>query len=210
MKRRRLLGLERTGAAAARAALPLLLLAAFSGPVLAGTEEGRAKAQSCVACHGANGNSASPLIPSLSGQPRQFIVSALFQFREGKRKSEPMSGIAANLSNADMNDLAAYFSAQQPAAAQNKTAQANVAQGRKISVENNCVACHAANLMGQQHIPRIAGQQKDYLREQLRSFKASTRGEMDGVMTSAAQALSEADIDILADYLSGLPVEAAR
>jgi len=210
MRRSRSLWLKRAGAAAVRAALPLLLLAAFSEKALAGVEEGRAKAQSCVACHGPDGNSANPLIPSLSGQPKQFIVSALFQFREGKRKAEPMTGIAANLSNADMNDLAAYFAAQPAAAPQNKTAEAHVVQGRQISVQNNCVACHAANLMGQQHIPRIAGQQKDYLRAQLRSFKASTRGEMDGVMTSAAQALSEADIEILADYLSGLPVAAAR
>ena len=62
--------------------------------------------------------------------------------------------------------------------------------------------------MGQQHIPRLAGQQKDYLRAQLASFKASTRGEMDGVMTSAAQALSADDIDVLADYMAGLPVTA--
>ena len=75
-------------------------------------------------------------------------------------------------------------------------------------MKNNCVACHAANLMGQQHIPRLAGQQKEYLRTQLASFKASTRGEMDGVMTSAAQALSADDIDVLADYLAGLPVAA--
>ena len=73
-------------------------------------------------------------------------------------------------------------------------------------MQNNCVACHAANLMGQQHIPRLAGQQKDYLRARLASFKASTRGEMDGVMTSAAQALSADHIDALADYLAELPV----
>ena len=46
---------------------------------------------------------------------------------------------------------------------------------------------------------------KEYLAAQLRSFKASTRGELDGVMTSAAQSLSEHDMDVLAEYLSGLP-----
>jgi cytochrome c553 len=107
-----------------------------------------------------------------------------------------------------MNDLAAYFSAQPAVAPPHKTAPANVDKGRQLSVQNNCVACHAANLMGQQHIPRLAGQQKDYLRTQLASFKASTRGEMDGVMTSAAQALTANDIDVLADYLAGLPVTA--
>lgn len=197
---------RRAGAAACAAAL--LALMVHATPAAAGAEEGRAKAQTCVACHGENGNSASPAFPSLSGQPKQFIVSALFQFREGKRQNEIMSPMAAKLSNADMNDLAAYFSAQPALAPQHKTAPANVEKGKQLSVQNNCVACHAANLMGQQHIPRLAGQQKDYLRAQLASFKASTRGEMDGVMTSAAQALSPEDIDVLADYLAGLPVTA--
>lgn len=197
---------RRAGAAAFAAAL--LVLATHAAPAAAGAEEGRAKAATCVACHGDNGNSASPAFPSLSGQPKQFIVSALFQFREGKRQNEVMSPMAAKLSNADMNDLAAYFSAQPALAPQHKTAPANVEKGRQLSVQNNCVACHAANLMGQQHIPRLAGQQKDYLRAQLAAFKASTRGEMDGVMTSAAQALSADDIDVLADYLAGLPVSA--
>ena len=195
-------------ARAAASAAALLMLAIYAAPAAAGAEEGRAKAAACVACHGENGNSASPAFPSLSGQPKQFIVSSLFQFREGKRQNEVMSPMAAKLSNADMNDLAAWFSAQPALAPQHKTAPANVDKGRQLSVQNNCVACHAANLMGQQHIPRLAGQQKDYLRAQLASFKASTRGEMDGVMTSAAQALSVEDIDVLADYLAGLPVAA--
>jgi cytochrome c553 len=198
----------RAGAAASAAAL--LMLASYAAPAAAGADEGRAKAAACVACHGENGNSASPAFPSLSGQPKQFIVSALFQFREGKRQNEVMSPLAAKLSNADMNDLAAWFSSQPAAAPQHKTAPANVEKGRQLSVQNNCVACHSASLMGQQHIPRLAGQQKDYLRAQLASFKASTRGEMDGVMTSAAQALSADDIDVLADYLAGLPVAGAR
>ena len=58
--------------------------------------------------------------------------------------------------------------------------------------------------MGQQHIPRLAGQQRDYLRTQLRGFKAQTRFDMDGQMTSAAQTLSEADIDTLANYLAAI------
>jgi cytochrome c553 len=200
--------LGRVSAAANPAALLTLLLvgllALCSRPALAGAEEGRAKAQTCIACHGPGGNSVIPSIPSLTGQPKQFIVSALYQFREGKRKNDQMTPMAANLSNADLNDLAAFFAAQPLAAWPAKTT-ANLAEGKRLATENNCVACHAANLMGQQHIPRLAGQHKDYLGAQLRSFKASTRGEMDGVMTSAAQALTEADIEVLTDYLAGLP-----
>jgi cytochrome c553 len=192
----------RTSAAAAAAALSLL---AFVQPVYAGVEEGRVKAQTCVACHGPSGNSTNPAIPSLSGQPKQFIVSALYQFREGKRKNDQMTPLAANLSNVDLNDLAAYFSAQPVVPAGVKTSEANAAAGKRLTAQHNCIACHAGNLMGQQHIPRIAGQQIDYLLEQLRAFKASTRADMDGTMTSAAQALSQQDINVLAEYLAGLP-----
>ena len=83
-----------------------------------------------------------------------------------------------------------------------------MSEGKRLSAQNNCVACHAANLMGQQHIPRLAGQRREYLSDQLRSFKVSTRGELDGVMTSAAQGLTEQDMDILSEYMAGLPTAA--
>lgn len=193
--------IQRNSASLATAAL--IASTAFQ-PAWAGIEEGRVKAQTCIGCHGPGGNSSIPLIPSLSGQPKQFIISALFQFREGKRVNAQMSPFATALSNADLNDLAAYFSAQAIAGDQASASASSMAVGKQLSVQNNCVACHAANLMGQQHIPRIAGLHKDYLREQLLSFKASKRGEMDGVMTSAAQALTVQDIEVLAEYLSGL------
>jgi cytochrome c553 len=185
------------------AALSFLGLAC-APTAFADAESGRQKAQGCVACHGPGGNSANPAVPTLAGQPQQFIVTQLFMFREGKRKDAQMSPFAANLSNADLNDLAAYFSAQPHAPPAHATAAETAATGRRITEQQNCVACHGRTLMGVQHIPGLAGQQAEYLRAQLRGFKASTRFDMDGNMTSAAQALSDADIDILADYLSGL------
>jgi cytochrome c553 len=194
---------RRSAVAMFAAALSFLTLAC-SRAAFADTESGRQKAQVCVACHGPDGNSANPAVPTLAGQPQQFVVTQLFMFREGKRTDAQMSPFAANLSNADLNDLAAYFSAQPHAPPSHVTAPETAAAGRRITEQNNCVACHARTLMGQQHIPRLAGQQAEYLRTQLRGFKASTRFDMDGNMTSAAQGLSDADIDILADYLSGL------
>ena len=81
---------------------------------------------------------------------------------------------------------------------------AGAAEGSAVAQKNNCTACHTATLAGQQHIPRLAGQHRDYLAIQLQGFRAGTRAEMDGVMTSAAQGLSPADIELLADYLSTL------
>ncbi len=193
-----------TAAPKLAAVFVLAALLSFSPLTQAGVEEGRVKAQVCIACHGADGNSAIPTIPSIAGQPKQNIVTALFMFREERRKNDMMSPFAAKLSNADLNDLAAYFNAQKMTS---PTAQASaevVAKGREVTVRNNCVACHTPTMAGQQHIPRLAGQHKPYLLDQLKAFKAGTRGDMDGTMTSAAQGLAVDELEMLAEYLSTL------
>jgi len=158
----------------------------------------------CVACHGAGGNSTNSAVPSIAGQPRQFITTALYMFREGYRKDAQMSPVAAQLSNADFNELAGHFSGQAPAPPRHQARPENAAAGPALTQKFNCTQCHGPRLLGQQQMPRLAGQQFDYLRDQLRAFKAGKRGEMDGNMTAAAQPLSDKDIEVLADYLSGL------
>lgn len=182
----------------------LPFLACLQVATAADAEAGRQKAQTCVACHGPGGNSVISAIPSLAGQPRQFIATQLIMFRIGNRKDPQMSPLAANLGNADINDLAAYFSTQPLTPPARVTAPDKTAAGRRLTEQYHCVSCHSAALTGQMHIPRLAGQQADYLRVQLRGFRAGTRFDMDGQMSSAAQALSDADINVLADYLAGL------
>jgi cytochrome c553 len=192
----------RAGAAALAAAL--LLLAPLPALAAGDIEAGRQKAQVCQACHGPEGKSVNPLVPILAGQPAQAVVTQLFQFREGKRKNEVMSPFALKLSNTDLNDLAAYFSAQKAPPPAHKSDPAKVAAGQRLTVEYNCVACHTATLVGQQQMPRLAGQQLEYLRTQLTLFRAQQRSDMDGNMTSAAQVLTPQDIDAITDYLAGL------
>jgi cytochrome c553 len=170
----------------------------------AGLEEGRVKSQVCATCHGVDGNAVSSNIPSLAAQPKQFIVTALFMYREGKRKNEVMSVFAEKLSNADLNDLAQYFSSQKLNSPSQESDAAVLAKGREITEKNNCVACHTANLVGQQHIPRLAGQHQPYLLEQLKLFKAAQRGDFDGTMTSAAQGLKSEELEVLSQYLASL------
>ncbi len=184
----------------------VFVLVALASHANAGLEEGRVKAQACIACHGADGNSIIPTIPSIAGQPRQFIVTALYMFREGRRTSDVMAPFAAKLSNADLNDLAAYFNAQTMTPPTGQASAQTIAKGRAVTAANNCVACHTATLVGQQQMPRLAGQHKPYLLEQLKAFKAGTRGDLDGTMTSAAQGLVVEELDMLADYLSTLQV----
>ena len=182
-------------AAALAAALPLVLFPLASNG---------AEPQACAACHGPEGNSTNPVMPSLAGQPAQFIAMQLFLFRQGDRKDSQMTPVAKTLTNTEMNELAAYFSRQKPAPPSRKTAPENVEAGRRLAKQFNCVQCHSPTLAGLQHIPRLAGQQFEYLRTQLRGFKAQTRADLDGNMTAAAQPLSDKDIEVLADYLSGL------
>lgn len=197
-RRHRVRSASQWAAAAALATGALPALAAETSPAL------QQRAAVCAACHGANGNSAQADVPSLAGQPKQFITTQLVMFREGNRKNAVMTPLAAGLSNVDINELGGYYAGLAPAPAGPAVAADKATAGRALAERLNCTQCHGAALKGQQHIPRLAGQQAAYLRAQLQGFKAMTRFDMDGNMTSAAQALTPPDIDALAEYLSGL------
>ena len=168
-------------------------------------EAGRQKAEAvCAACHGPGGISQNPTVPSLAGQRNDYVVLALYQLRAGHRPSETMAQFAKPLSDNDLGNLAAYYSALKPWRSARQASPAALADGPTLAQQKNCVQCHAPGLAGQEHIPRLAGQQIEYLTVQLRLFKAATRGDIDGNMTSAAQELTNKDIDILTDYISGL------
>jgi len=188
-------------------AIATAFLFACPAALAADAAAGEKKAAVCAACHGEAGNSTNPQWPSLAQQPAQFISTSLFMFREGNRKNDLMTPMAKSLSNADMNDLAAYFAAQKAAAPKHQSKPENAAAGPGLAKKFNCSQCHGPKLMGQQHIPRLAGQQYDYLLSNLREFKAQKRADIDGNMTSAAQALTPQDIEVLADYLAGLAVQ---
>ena len=103
-----------------------------------------------------------------------------------------------------MPELAQHFSSQKLAPPRHQSSAENAAAGPALAKKFNCTQCHGPSLMGQQQMPRLAGQQHEYLKAQLRAFKSGKRGEMDGNMSAAAQPLSDKDIEVLADYLAGL------
>ena len=70
---------------------------------------GRTKATPCVACHGEDGKGIAPNYPVLAGQHADYTAHALRQYRSGERKNAIMAGFATNLSDADIEDLAAWF-----------------------------------------------------------------------------------------------------
>ena len=84
-----------------------------TGVAQAGNPElGRAKSTACVACHGDDGRGTAPNYPVLAGQYADYLALALRQYRSGERNNPLMSPFAANLSDADIADLAAYYAAK--------------------------------------------------------------------------------------------------
>jgi len=189
-------------------ALVSLILSACLGalPVMAhaDADAGKAKAAVCVACHGPAGNSTNPDYPVLAGQTARYLYLELRDFKAGRRSDPRMSPMAANLSPDDMHDLADYFAAQQPAPIAFKADPVKVDAGRKKAAEVLCTMCHLGGFTGQNEIPRVAGQQYPYIVKQLRDFRAHTRTNDAGSMTSVAKGLSDADIENLASYVANL------
>jgi cytochrome c553 len=192
--------------AAARLGLAGLLAMMSACPALAyDANAGREKAEAvCAACHGRDGRSQQAAVPSLAGQRNDYVVLALYQFRAGHRPSPLMAPIAATLTDTDLGNIAAYYSALKPWAPERSPGDAAAAEGPVLTQQRNCVQCHGPGLAGQDSVPRIAGQKIDYLKAQLRAFRAGNRGDIDGNMTSAASQLTDREIDTLADYVSGL------
>lgn len=169
----------------------------------ADAEAGKRKTEVCGACHGVDGNSASPEFPSLAAQPPLYLLYQLLNFRDGRRKSDVMVPFAASLSDGDMKDIAAYFTAQKARAPQDVD-EAVVAAGKAVETRNHCGSCHMPGFTGQKHIARLAGQQRDYLVRSLKGFRGNTRADLDGMMSESAQPLSDKDIDDVAAWLSKL------
>jgi cytochrome c553 len=186
-----------------RAAFLFCLVAPVAAPAQ-DIEAGKAKAQVCAACHGADGNAALPAFPILAGQTARYIYLQLRDFKEGRRADPQMSPMAAPLSREDMFDLAAYFAAQKPRPADFKADEARAARGKAKADETLCTMCHLGGFMGQNEIPRVAGQHYEYVVKQLRDFKARKRTNDAGNMTSVARTLSDEDIENLGHYLASL------
>ena len=186
-------------------ALAVAVVMAATGEVAhAGdVEAGKRKSASCATCHGADGNASITGMPSIAGQPNYFTHWQLIKYRDGRRKDPQMSPPAQNLTDADMADLAAYYAVQQPRPRPAATDPAKVAEGQRLANLHHCTSCHRPDLSGQQQVPRLAGQDFDYLLKLLRSFKAKTASDLDGLMTMSAQPLREEEILDLVHFMAG-------
>lgn len=173
--------------------------------------------QVCAACHAADGNSTAPANPKIAGQFPEYLHKQLSDFKaqggkDAARKNPVMAGMVANLSEADMKGLAAYYAGQKlrPAAAADKNL---AALGQKLWRGGNaakgvpaCAGCHGPAGAGiPAQYPRLAGQYPEYIVAQLKSFREGGRSnDPNGMMRGVAAKLSDPEIRAVAEYAAGL------
>jgi len=160
--------------------------------------------QQCAACHGEDGNSRMPNIPSLAGQPAFYVLNQLFLMREGVRKVEAMAAIVKDLTDPDLEALSQHFS-KLPAKASDEQADAAIVKhGAEVATARRCNSCHGPALAGVDQVPRIAKQRIDYLTATLKAYRDNPRPGADTLMSSAVAGLSDADLTALAHYCASL------
>jgi cytochrome c553 len=166
---------------------------------------GRQKAEMCVGCHGDNGISQIENIPSLAGQPDQFIQWQLVYFRAGSRKNEQMQPAVEQLNNEDIRNLGAYFASLTPPKGPQDDNPDLSEKGKQAAAGRRCASCHTDSYAGTKAVARVAGQREDYLIKALHDYKSGVRsGGGQAAMADVAYPLSEEEITALAHYLSRL------
>jgi cytochrome c553 len=184
---------------------PLALAFALTLPIAPpASAQAPARAVVCVACHGEGGRSTITLNPILAGQTSRYLYLQLRDFQEGRRSDPQMTPMVAGLSRDELRELSDYFAAQKPKPQTFKVDPEKARLGKLKAEETLCTMCHLGGFLGQNEIPRVAGQHYDYIVKQLSDFKARKRTNDAGNMTSVSNTLNAADIENLGHYLAGL------
>ncbi len=210
----------RRSGAPALALLLALGLAACTGGTQTEAQRAVAKAHVCSSCHGLDGKSLSSNFPRLAGQQKEYLVNQLKAFRDHSR-ADPhattyMWGMAASLTDADIDALADYYSKQSPAMGSPGDSK-EVAAGRTIfemGIESEnvpaCKTCHGDQAEGSGEIPRLAGQHRSYLERQLQAFAENARANE--IMHQNSMNLTAQQISDVAAYLASVtePAQAQK
>jgi cytochrome c553 len=176
----------------------LLLTALFSSLVVS-----QERVQLCAACHGADGNSVDPKVPSIAGQPKLFLETQLVLFREELRKSDLMLPVVKGLKDPELIKLAEHFS-KLPAKGM-ESGEPNptlMKTGQERAKALRCGICHLSDFSGQNQVPRLAGQREAYLEGEMRAYRDGKRTGGDTIMAAALYGVGDVDIKALAHFLS--------
>ncbi len=164
----------------------------------------------CFICHGADGESSSPVFPRLAGQHANYVARQLADYKSGKRKSSAMQPMVEELGADDFKALGAYFEAR-PVRAHPVEDPELAQMGRFIFSRGNpysgvaaCAGCHGPTGHGTETLPRLAGQHAQYTENQLKAFNKRERTNDNAVMHGVAAKLTELEVKAVAAYISGL------
>lgn len=171
--------------------------------------------QVCSACHGKTGQAVSDQFPKLAGQHKEYLLIQLSEFAEHRRSTPNAVAFMWSfnqLTSAQMNELARYYSSQAPMVGE-PTKSPLLARGKSIYEQGiagsnvmACSSCHGSNAVGKNEIPRLAGQHPRYLAEQITLFKNSTKRPNGVAMMSLTHSMSKEDIQAVSIYLGSLQV----
>ena len=180
---------------------------------LGNIQSGKEKAETCIACHGEDGNSVVGLWPSLAGQNINYLKKQLRLIQSGERPIPVMNGQLDGYDDQDLEDMAAYYSSKK-----NKIGGASadlVEQGFKLyyagSLEKGipaCTACHSPRGRGNSPAgyPLLSGQKTEYISKTLKDYRLGDRqdSEQSEIMVSIAYKLDDKEIEALASFINGL------
>jgi cytochrome c553 len=180
-----------------------VLISLVALPVAAATLEERLVP--CLACHGEQGQSAIPEVPSLGAQPAFYVTIQLYMFRERMRVVEPMNEVTKGLSDDDVRRMAELISKlPPPPPAAEPPDPGRIERARALIQQHRCNFCHNQDFSGAENVPRLAGQREDYLVKALREYKSNARRGYDPSMADVMVPVTDVDILDLAHFLARL------
>lgn len=176
-----------------------LLTALFLGVAHADLGE---RIKACDACHGANGISTTPGMPSLAGQPKVFMENYLVMTREGVRGTAAMQRLLHGATDREIVALSDHYAKLPPPVAPSDRNAALYEQGRQLAAKHRCGTCHLPDYSGRAQMQRLAGQREDYLVDITRRFRDAPPPGSETLMNAALYGVSDAEIRALAHFLS--------
>lgn len=199
-----------------------LIMSSFFNPLFAkgNPDAGKAISTTCVACHGVDGNAQIPMYPKLAGQHENYLLKTLLAYKALATPDSPdathksanaqiMYTQIMNLSEKDLEDLAAFYSSQKMAKGQTQPNYYEL--GRKLYMGGDlergipaCAACHSPTGLGNELAlyPKLSGQNSEFIKAQLMAFKNDER--INEMMQIVAKKMSEAEMEAVSSYASGV------
>jgi len=160
-------------------------------------ENGKAVAAACTSCHGAEGNSQSPGVPSLAGQQPIYFVAATQEYLTSARESAPMVPLLRKLSKLDIESAALYFASQTPAQ-RNAPSTGDAVAGEPLTAV--CGGCHGSHgVSTDSATPSLAGQDPQYLEHSIKAYRTTRKHAL---MSRLVANLSDQDIGNIAAFYS--------